>query len=522
MNELSRLVLLHFEKALVGLFGAALLFSLVFFGPWISSVDLNAQLDSVSKDLANKPVLTTDVVPPMPQEVDAFANAGRIVPQEPMKSSPFWPELPLDRNVTLLPPSDVAVQPNRGYNGVTWEINPNQSDVQNKVDFVGVQVDRAVVAENGVGEFQTMTKVGDRDYFTSAELYARAQTVAQAVIEKITEQRQQKTKTIVADYTIADLFNAVHDGLLTMAQLQKMVSDRVRKKVYSSGDAMDARDAIFTIRELSKDVNSEALSAGRKLTRQEVLARTLEMLGYNGGGRFRGATPPAPEVVAAQPAAPSGPGKPAAKGSQKLQPLVAFGDVNLFVDTAVNPDLEYVYRVRFWARDLTAEGAGQAETLIASAFAPETGTQPASPRPDTEFYLTGGDPTQDKAFILVRKWMPSHNAWAVRTYWVAPGEEIGRAEVMAKTDAAGSLVVDAAGKPVMETVDFSTDCVLLDFRKRPRAFEMGGVTSKYDPATGTMLSVDNEDSMLYDWLQIVFSDRKGNLRMKWKTLAALG
>jgi hypothetical protein len=251
-------------------------------------------------------------------------------------------------------------------------------------------------------------------------------------------------------------------------------------------------------------------------------------MGYTGGGNYvklygGQSTSAEGEAAPAETAAkPETAAETAAKVTAAVEKLseatapVAFSDITMFIDTKVSSDLEYKYRVRFWAAEA---GGAPTGSMRQSAYAPVTAA--VSPKPDTEFYLASVLADQGRASIVVRKWTPVSNKWSVQTYLVAPGEQIGRVEYRAKTDTGGMPVLDAAGKLQMEAVDFSTACVLLDARYQPRSFEQRGTPSRINPLTGERLSVDNVQYVLYDTPQIVYSDRKGTLRVKWQSSAEL-
>jgi len=143
----------------------------------------------------------------------------------------------------------------------------------------------------------------------------------------------------------------------------------------------------------------------------------------------------------------------------------------------------------------------------ATEWAPATAA--AAAKPDTDFLLSGISAEQGTASLLVRKWIPSTKTWATQTYVVSPGQEIGRVETRLDD-----------GKTT--EVDFRTECVLLDLRRRPRSFERQVTEVKTDPVTLEKSSVDKVELWLYDTPQIVYSDRRGRLRVKWQSQAETG
>jgi len=501
MNNLGKLLFMHFEKILIGLFFVGLGYSFVAYGPWTVRRDFSVELTAISNDLAARPVTEASDVPKAPDMVAEYIRSYNIQEQTRLADPMVWPILRLEQ-VDILPPADVVAEPNRGYNAVKWEINPNQSDTRGAFQFVGVEVDRAIVTEEGMGPFEVRTQVSDRLYLTPAELYALAQRVASVTLQKEVEARKrtQATESGPAGqfYTIDDLFNAMHDGLIDEQQLRRLVADGVRKGYFAAEDQAGLRETFMGLRQAMQETRRGVSAAQRSSASQvELQKRALESMGYRGGGGY-GAYIAAPVEQKEEPTE-------TAKPAEAPQVVVQFADIAMFVDTAVSPDLEYTYKVKFWALQ-TTESKHQ---LRSTEFAPETPI--VSPKPDTEFYLTGIIPEQDKASIMVRKWKPISNSWVMETFAVAPGEQIGRVVVKDVRDTAGRLILDGAGRPKREPVDFSTDCVLLASRLRPRSF-----ATRTGPSTGESLSVDNAEYVLYDWPQIVYSDRKGALRVKWK------
>jgi hypothetical protein len=249
------------------------------------------------------------------------------------------------------------------------------------------------------------------------------------------------------------------------------------------------------------------------VSKEERLKVALEDAGFPGGGNYSAQAAAAEEAAPAAETAPEKAAKPALGPAPEL--ATEFTDVMTFVDTSVNPDLDYVYKVRFWALD----ASGPNPVLRETDYSPTT--PQVAPKPNTEFYLAGIAQGEGKASIVVRKWLYSSNNWEMRSYLVAPGEEIGRVEVLPKRDTLGQMVLEG-NRVVNEPVDFSTGCVLLGYRMRPRTIENTVTTTAIDPQTMEVLAVDNVEYVLYDTPQIVYADRKGKLHIKWRAPEGAG
>jgi hypothetical protein len=519
MNNIGKFLFLHFEKGLVGLLFLGFAYSLIWYGPWRGGSDYDEKLQAIADDMGKK----TPVSPPGAVD-DLYAKltqAGELAKtQEPLPDSLLWPLNKID-TPKILPPTDVACIPDRGYIAVRWAINPNQPDMGDAVQFVGVQVDRAVLTSDGPGPFGVLTKAADGpEFMTPTQLYDNVQTVMSVTLEKETKQVAATSTaadaTMEAPYSVTDLFNAWHDGVITSTKLKSLVQQGLREGYYTQMDRMFMNDVFQSL----DDARREAMrairenrqvrgSTSRNISADELFKTSLELLGFTGGGKYVEKTT-MPERIAAAATAAAQPATESEKPKPAERPAVMWGEIAIFADTLVNPEIEYRYRVRFWAVD----NSGTAGKLISTDWSQETGKM--SPKPDTEFYLTGILPDQGRASVLVRKWMYASNDWETRTYYVGPGEQIGKAEVLPKKDTRGNTITDAANKPVMKTVDFSTGCVMLSARTRPKSVETRRTTAEATP-TGEIKSVDNIDYVLYDTPQIVYADRKGSLRVKWKS-----
>ncbi len=509
MNNIKKLLFLHFEKGLVGLFGLGLLYSFVFYGPWTVRRDFSTELTKISIALDSRPV--KENAPSVEDLLAGLSEFENVPPQEPLIDALIWPKLTDDVDLKILPPADVVAQGDRGYVAVTWEINSNQPDTKGTLDFIGAQVDRAVVTSDGIGPFENKTRQGSREYMTPNELYELAQKVASVTLkEQEAVRRRDESQSSMADfYSASDLFDALHDGLIDVAELRRLVSEGVRLRRFTPEDSRDVRDIIMGINQDMKMLRRSS----PELSDSDLLKQALEANGFSGGGAYgRYVAMQRQAVVESETAAASEEEEKPKEAEAKK--IVQFGEITMFVDTDVNPDQEYVYRVRFWAANVTGRVVNE---LMQTAYAPETPV--VAPKPDTEFFLTGIMPAEGKASIVVKKWLPVSSSWAMQSFLVAPGEPIGRVVVLDKKDTNGRMIVDNSGIPIKEPVDFSTECVLLSSRMLPKAIESRNTTTRFNPETGAILSVDNVEYVLYDTAQIVYSDRKGVLRMKWKTRA---
>jgi len=518
MDNVGKFIFLHFEKALVGMIFIGLAYSLIWFGPWRGGKDYTAELDKLLADLEAREALNDA---PQVRDLAPGVTGPEIPKQAKLPDDLIWKLVQIVEQ-RILPPSDVVLKSNRGYVAINWQLNPNQSPVGDAMQLLGVQVDRAVVPRQGEpGPFENRTKVAaDREYMTPTELFSLAQKVA-AVTRRQEQQLSRRAEgsaegTAEAPYSIDDLFNALHDGLITQTRLFSLVSAGIRERYFTSEDRQGVTETFMGIRMMIREARGAArqvagVQPGKRLTEDAIMKLALEQIGYKGGGKYAQLLATQEGTPGQSEGAPTGTGSSSKKPEGKTEDAgpvpVMFSEIATFVDTAANPDLEYKYRVRFWAVDKS----GLAPQLRSSEFTVAAGM--ASPKPDTEFFLTGMLPDQGKAIILVRKWMYASNSWETKTYFVAPGEQIGTTEVIAKKDTAGRVLTEN-GRIVSESVDFATGCVMLDSRVRPRVRESKVSTSTY--TEGNIITVDSVDYVLYDTPQIVYSDRKGTLRVKWR------
>lgn len=519
MNDMGKFIFLHFEKVLVGVFLLGLIYSLVWFGPWKGGTDYDAELEKLLADLDSRAVI--DSAPSPPDLAAQFLSSS--VPQQAMLNGDLIRQLTPIADIDVLPPADVLLRSNRGYVAVNWQLNPNSTRTSDTLQLVGVQVERTVLSPQGnESPYENRTKLApEREYMTPNELYAIAQKVAAITLkqEKSAIRRASSETTKEAPYTIDDLFNAFHDGVITKTRLLSLVSEGIRSGYYSAEDGQMVNETFMGItmmmRESRQATRARAGSGGqpaRRASPEELMKLVLDELGYRGGGNYvkymtlqEGGSLVNPDESSAAPQSTAA--KP--DGKETGPAMVTFSEITIFVDTAVNPDLEYKYRVKFWAVD----SSGTIPQLRNSPFVAAAGM--ASPKPDTEFFFTGPLPeqNQNKACITVRKWMYASNNWEVKNYFVAPGEQIGRLEIIPKKDTAGRVLTDN-NRLVTEAVDFSTGCILLDCRVRPKVSQTKTSVAKADGTTINI--VDSIDYVLYDTPQIVFSDRKGVLRVKWR------
>jgi len=506
MDKLTKMLFLHFEKALVAVFGLALLYSIVFYGPWMGRIDLNARLQELVNTVDKKPLIGEDQVPALPLKEEEFPSAIISDPEKPVAlDNMWWPLLDKPFDAAFLPPSQVAAEGSRGFVKIDWQINPNQPETD-VVKPLGVEIQRAVITADGLGPFESLTTAGKRTYFTPPELFRAAVKYVPNLIENTqgpqvaaTTARGGKRKPA---YTLDDIINAWHDGRITQNQAVAAVRKGVTQGVLTADERVQFTENVQFLPEQMRTIRREARMDGKPIPSDKDLVKmVLESWGYHGGGTFDVGT----SVVQAVPEAKSAsPGVPAPKAAPEV--AVAFPDVTTFVDTTVNPEQEYVYQVRFWTADTVTPGKDDTPT----GWGPLTSQ--VTSKPDTDFYLSGVSIDQGVAAITVRKWVPSANSWVSHSYTgVAPGEEIGHIESI-------SLGTGAPGAPAkLELVDFSTSCILLAFRYRPRSFEKTSTEVTIDPLTQQKSSVDKVERVLYDTPQIVYSDRKGKLRLKWQT-----
>lgn len=522
MNNIGKFLFLHFEKGLVGLLFLGFAYSLVWYGPWRGGRDYDTELTKIALIVENK----TPVQAPKPADdmYAALIKTGELttVP-EPIPDSLLWTLIKLDAP-KVLPPVDIACRPERGYIAVKWAVNPNQPALGDAIQFVGVQIERAAMTPDGPGSFEVLTQVESQSFMTPTQLYERAKAVMAVTLE-----REQVTRgpsrtagaevaALDAPWSVEDLFNALHDGVISESRLRSLVAQGMREGYYTQMDRMGMNEVFQQMPEVRREARRQILETrrlrgdtSRSISAADLFKTSLELMGFTGGGEYvkRMTLPEDIGEPSSDTAKAPSTSAPVEKPKTPDVPVVAWNEITMFADTRVTSDVEYVYRVRFWA----ADSSGGQRQLMSTDWSQES--RKTAPRPDTEFYLTGILPDQGKAAMLVRKWMYARNGWEMRTYYLGPGEQIGRAEVLPKRDTRGNTIMDAANKPVMETVDFSTGCVLLSARSRPRSVETRRTTAEVAP-TGEIKSVDNVDYVLYDTPQIVYADRKGNLRVKWK------
>jgi len=497
MIDAGELLFRYFEKILAALFGMALLASIVMYGPWAYSTGYEAALAEIAKTLESRPRVTIDEIPAVPDYSRYFETAGLVAPQESLPWPYFWEIVDMPEGTQVLPPSDVAVVPDRGFIELGWEYNPNQPPARGVLEFLGVEIARARIVDGETDEFVTLTRSDGRAYYTPRQLYENNRKHAPMVTQqRRAEQRQREAVT--SGLTVADLWNAVHDGKLQIGDVQRIVREGVTSGQFTAEDYYRVQNFLQTFRmtafEIARDIR---MSENRQPTQEEVLRIALEEAGYRGGGKYG--------QITDQPMSKD-------RGGEGGERVIRWGEIATFYDSSVSPDEKYVYRIRFWARDIAKgdEKVRQSDWVEA--------VEPVAPKPDTEFFLAGGSVMSGKPWINVRKWLPMRDRWVSQDYQVAIGEEIGHPEMLPKLDAAGRQVRDERGNPVTEVIDFSTQCVLLDFRSAPRV-----VTAGKSARAGAGFDVDNGSTARYPMLtqtQILYSNRRGELRRKWQAPAS--
>ena len=497
MIDVGDLLFRYFEKILVALFGIALLASIVMYGPWAYGTGYQASLAEIAETLESRPRVTVEEVPAVPAYSRYFETAGLVTPQESLPQPYFWEIVAMPEGTQVLPPSDVALFPDRGFIELGWEYNPNQPPTRGVLEFLGVEIARAKIAGGETDEFVTLTRSDGRDYYTPRQLHQNNQQHAPMVTKQRRAERRQR-EAVTSGLTVGDLLNAVHDGKLQIGDVQRMVRQGVTSGEFTAEDYYRLQNFLQMFRvtafEIARDIR---MSENRQPTDGEVLRIALEEASYPGGGKYGQITDqPAPERTE----------------DQSGKRVIRWGDIATFYDSSVSPDEKYAYRMRFWARDIAKgdEKIRQSDWVEAA--------EPVAPKPDTEFFLAGGSVLSGKPWINVRKWLPARDRWASQDYQVAVGEEIGRPEMRPKIDAAGQQVRDERGNPVTEVIDFSTQCVLLDFRSAPRV-----VTAGKSARAGAGFDVDNGSTARYPMLtqtEILYSNRRGELRRKWQAPAS--
>lgn len=485
MDKIIKLLLAHFEKGLLVLFGLGLFASVIWYGPFGNSVNFERDLQDLPRKMDARPQI--EAAPQFESMYESFKRADAFPAEAPMAVSYVWPVQEKQTEVPVYPPMDVRTDAQRGYVALSFGMDPRQRDTMGALNFLGVEVQRAAVTSEGTGEFVCITKDGDRSFWAPSMIYSVILQKAPAILDNRPAaggSTARRTPT-VDRYTRSDFLNALHDGRATEQEILSHVQSGVRRGVYPSDMLEGTRETFQELRmggpEMARELRE---TLGRAPTREEVASRILEDMGFPGGGRFKAAGPtPGADITAA-----ANPDQPAVVINVSIE------EISSFLDVTASPENEYAYRMRFIAEDVT-------ETVRKAKVSDWSGVTPAvSPRPDTEFFLTGA--SQGLPMVLVRKWMPASNSWVVWTGTVAPGERIGHMETAPKKDSAGVIIKDDKGGVQMETIDFSTDSVLLEFRTRPRPFY-----------------VDTKQIVLYDTPQIIYSDLRGNLRMKWQTQA---
>lgn len=495
MNNVGKLLFLHFEKIIVAVFGAALLYSIIFHGPWIARENFSARLEQAVEKINSLPVRMGEEVPDDPQIVELIQTAYAAAPSLGALDKPHVWDI-LDRpNADFPPPTSVTAAGDRGYIMLSWQQNPNMVKVE-AVKPLGVEVERATVgAEGALGSWQSVTRSANGMYYTPDELYAIAAKFAPqaAVLQKTAG---GSTASVGKGYTVDDLLNAYHDEKITVTGIRRIVQAQIKNGSSSPEMSMEVVETLRGIGE-AKQMIRRAMRGDPKAkppTPAELQRLALESMGYGGGGKYEAGAAEAGETPAV-----AQPDKPAPVPVPDT--LVTFDSIATFIDADVSPDQDYVYRVRFW----TSNAADATPRPKATDWAPDSIA--AAAKPDTEFLLSGISAEQGTASILVRKWVPATKQWVSQNYVISPGQEIGRIET------------HAGGNGKIEEIDFRTECVLLDLRRRPRTFQKQTRQVTTDPATMAKSSVDKVELWLYDTPQIVYSDRRGRLRIKWQAQA---
>ena len=498
MDDIGALLFKYFEKVLAVLFGIALLVSLVLYGPWAYSTGYDVQLAEISLALEMRPRVTADQVPSVPRYARYFESAGMAPPQESLARTYIWPVLDPEEGAQMLPPSDLRLLAEKGFVEVNFQYNPNQQPTMGLLDFIGVEVVRAKVVDGEPGEFQTLTKSGDRDYCTPQELFDNNKKHAPLVaVQRRSDER--RTGPVVAGLTVADLWSAAVDGKISVADVAPMVRSGIRGGYFTAEDLYEVQTTQRMLPWLAQEERRDFMrSEGRAPTQEELTNLVLRAAGKSGGGNYSRFM----EQTDARQA------QAAAGGEKRAARVIAWGEVTSFFDSNVSPDEKYSYKMRFWAKE-TGKGAGN---LRQSKWA--TTVEQVAPKADTEFFLTGGSVMVGNPWVKVRKWMPSQNSWVSQDCQVAIGEEIGRKEMVVMLDAQGRPVRNETGASVMEEVDFSTQCVLLDFLASPRVASVANTGSR-----GPGFDVDTASSARYPMVtqaQILYSNRRGELKRKWQ------
>lgn len=488
MFDLGAFFFQYFEKILMVLFGAVLAFSIVLYGPWTYKGNFDSGLAEVARAFEDRPEIPVTVIPTVPDYLDRLDEAGVVAETLPLESPHFWHVLArAEGSAMVLPPSSVLAVGMRGYNRVNWEHNTNQPKEDGSFDFTGVEIQRAKAVDGAAGEFEVLTRNKGVDYFVPRQLYGN-NARHRPIVER-QEKQNKRVRSSSSGMTIADLFNAVYDNRLKIGDVAGIARDAVRQGVFATQDYYRVNSYLMEMQMEMMDLRRESrgLAAGKRISKEEALKDILARRGWKGGGKW-GTAPAISKATE----------KEVAKTTKEL--VVRWGEIVAFYDSTVSPDLKYIYRARFWGKEQSDAGP-----LTRKSDWTFSGDAIAS-KSDTEFSLDGGMLEIGKPYIRVRKWIPEIDNWATRVYLVAVGEEIGRKELMEKRDRIGKPIRDASGKISKEEVDFSTKCVLLAFRQRPLAVDSFGV-DKPESAQYPMLP----------GLQIVYSNRRGELQTKWET-----
>ena len=260
---------------------------------------------------------------------------------------------------------------------------------------------------------------------------------------------------------------------------------------------------------------------------------TAEMLFGTGGG----AVPP--EMRGYGPGVPSQPqpGRPFEGRGGFLQRTVY-----MFIDKKVDPDESYSYKVRFVA-DLKDPDLSEKERILESMLSDATGYEKILA--EIEFFVKGG--TEDLIIIPIRKWryiegqqplvsekerlkaeasdvkirsdasvedvgdfdIPMYGGeWVDATFQVKKGEKIGRVKELHKRD--------PYGKVRRFEVDFFTGCTLVDVKYAIRLEKKVVKENVFDNVGRIIGQRDVEKRLTAEKLQIVYLDRKGNLKNMWE------
>lgn len=132
-----------------------------------------------------------------------------------------------------------------------------------------------------------------------------------------------------------------------------------------------------------------------------------------------------------------------------------------FHDDSVEAGKTYRYRMRvnLWNRyvgqsQLLRDPKDGARTVLVGEWSPAS--DPISVTPSTYFFLNSAKPDKSGARVDVYKWR--NGAWMKQSFDVTVGDVIG-GQVRKKLEE-----TDAEGKPITETIDFSTGATVLDLR----------------------------------------------------------